>query len=132
MKQQSKKISNKNPLLLSWGGLFYGILFVAVGLYEFGDENAWFLVVAGVLLICGSVIGLKYSQKRKKNLEAELLNRYLYELIKENNGKVTAIEFAMRANIEPQIAREFIETKVSQIGSVPEIDDQGTIYYLFK
>ena len=132
MKKQSSKISPKKFIFFSWGGLFYGILFTAVGIYEFGDENAWFLVVAGILIVCGSIIGLKYSQKQKRKLETEILNRYLYELIKDNKGKVTAIEFAMRANIEPKVAREFIETKVSQIGSVPEINEQGTIYYIFK
>ena len=35
-------------------------------------------------------------------------------------------------NQNPKSAREFIEEKAFQLGSVPEIDNDGTIIYSFK
>lgn len=128
----SSKITPKKLTFLSWAGVFYGFTFAAVGITSLGKEEGIFLLISGIIFIIAGISSLIYLKRRKVIQNNNRLNTVLYELIKKNQGRITVMEFAISANIEPIVAREFIESKVSQIGSVPEIDEQGTIYYMFR
>jgi hypothetical protein len=52
--------------------------------------------------------------------------------VKKNKGRITALEFAIVTNKNPAQARAFIEVKAVQFATVPDIDEDGTIIYIFK
>ncbi len=132
MDTKSEKLTPKKLNYLSWGGIFYGIFFLAFGLSEWDNDTGVFLIIFGVLISAAGIFGVFHLKKRRANYMQDKMNNLLYELIRKNDGKISVLEFAIHANIEPKIAREFIETKAIQLGTVPDVDDNGTITYIFK
>jgi hypothetical protein len=47
-------------------------------------------------------------------------------------GRITVLEFAIVTNQNPASSSAFIEAKATQVGSVPDVDEDGTIIYIFK
>ena len=132
MDEKSTRNLLRNKKLLSWGAVFYGLFFFGFGFTDLNNESGIFLILFGFLLTAVGVIGVYLIRKKKSESDNDRLNTLLYQLIKKRNGKITVLEFAIHANIEPNMAREFIESKAIQLGSVPDIDENGTITYIFK
>jgi hypothetical protein len=127
-----KPISPKKQTILAWGALFYGFLFLGIAIFSFDTETGKMLLVMGLAFLLGGIGGVYYLKQKKLMLNDEKLNRLFYDLVLKNKGRVTALEFAIISNHNPKQARAFIEAKAIQLGSVPEIDEEGTIIYIFK
>ncbi len=126
------KLSPKKNKMLSYGGIFYGLLFAIIGLSSNEGDTSLFLSTIGILLFAAGIGSILILKKKEQSLISSKFNEIFFELIKEKYGKFTVLDFAIKANIEPKEAREFIENKSIQLGAVTEIDDNGIIYYIFK
>ena len=88
--------------------------------------TAWPLVL--VLVLLGGVWNvwqryqwLKWSQQ---------LNPIFHQLIQANQGCLTALDLAMKANISGRAAKRFLDTKAKEFGTrAIEYEDKGTVYY---
>ena len=135
MKQENMsndKITPKQQMIIAWAAIGYGILFGGVGLTDTGKDVGQILVISGCLIFFAGIGGVIYLRKRKQTYESDKLNRMFYELVKKNKGRITTLEFAMITNQNPATARAFIEAKASQFATVPDVDEDGTIIYIFK
>lgn len=117
---------------LAWGGLFYGLIFGGYGLTAIHEEGGLGLVAMGAVFTLAGAVGVIFLKKKKTALADENLNRIFYELVKKKNGRITILDFAMATNMNPSAARTFIEQKSIQLVSITEIDEDGTINYIFK
>ncbi len=131
MTKTNKNISAKKALKMSWMALAFSIIFGGVGLTDSGSEDGQFLIIFGVVSFIGGIAGILYFRKKVAEQLQEKMSSMLYELIKEKNGRVSVIDFAMKANIEPEKSREIIESMSIQLNAATEIDENGKIIYLF-
>ena len=61
----------------------------------------------------------------------ELL-RYTKSLIELQEGVVTVADLALRAEVSPTKASKFLKKLALQLEIEPEVDETGTIYYVFN
>ena len=61
----------------------------------------------------------------------ELL-RYTKSLIELQEGVVTIADLALRAEVSPAKASKFLKKLALQLDIEPEVDETGTIYYVFN
>ena len=126
------KLSTNKIKILSYAGIFYGLIFTIVGIFSEQDESALYLSTIGILLCAAGVSSFVIQKKNQKSRLSSKFNSIFFELIKEKNGKITVLDFSIKANLEPKEAREFIEQKSIQLGAITEIDDEARIIYIFK
>jgi len=130
---------------LGYGLLAFGALCLLVGLYGllFSDEpdennQRSALLVMGLFFLGAGSIDIYIFKKKQDGIKKKKLakinsqyNSVFYDLVEKNNGRVTALQFAKAANINPAEARNYLETQASQLGVVVEVDEQGSIFYTF-
>jgi hypothetical protein len=126
------KLTPKKLNIISWGTMFYGFFFGIYGLTEISNDAGVFVFVCGLFFTAAGVVGIVVLRKKKSAYAQDSMNRVLYELIKKNNGRITLVEFAIASNLEPGEARKFLESKATQFGTVVDVDNEGTINYIFK
>jgi hypothetical protein len=61
----------------------------------------------------------------------ELL-RYTKNLIELQDGIVTVADLTLKAEVSPAKASKFLKKLALQLEMEPEVDDTGTIYYIFN
>ncbi|MBE9039535.1 hypothetical protein IQ235_01830 [Oscillatoriales cyanobacterium LEGE 11467] len=54
-----------------------------------------------------------------------------FQLLKENNGAVTPLQFAMKAQLPGSEAKEYLEFRAQEFDAEFEVNDRGKILYLF-
>ncbi len=87
---------------------------------------AWPVLLA--LVIAG--IGLRIWQQYQWQKWSQQVNPFFHKLIQENQGRITAMDLAMKANLSGVAAKQYLETKVEEFGALSrEYPDQGTVYY---
>jgi hypothetical protein len=87
---------------------------------------AWPLLLA--LVIAG--IGLRIWQRYQWQKWSQQVNPFFHKLIQENQGRITAMDLAIKANLSGVAAKQYLETKVEEFGAISrEYPDQGTVYY---
>lgn len=132
--KKEKKISKKEQYLLALG--FFGIGFINLIVSIFSDSTfssddkfAW-IAMSGAMTLGGAVFFyyLIYMEKKRKK---DILNSMFFSMLKEKKGKITLIDFAISANIEAGIARDFLEKKAIEFSAQPEITEDGEVVYIF-
>jgi large subunit ribosomal protein L7/L12 len=117
---------------LGWGLVIYGLLFAGTGFAYLGDDTSALLIIGGILCVFAGIIMLFSLKKSEKLSNLEHLNKTFFSLVEKNKGRITVVQFASASNLDIPAAREFIESKSVHLSVSPEIDDDGTIYYIFK
>lgn len=111
--------------------------FVASATYP--DDNT---VVGGLVfgvptLILGGwlAFGLyRESQQEKKMINQQVSDRLqsiFYQMLTENNGRVTVLSFAMQSQLPAAIAREYLDEKAQEFHANFKVSDDGAISYHF-
>ncbi|MFB2919187.1 MULTISPECIES: hypothetical protein [Aerosakkonema] len=87
-------------------------------------ELIFLLTLAGmpVLLILRTV-ATSHKQQQLQNA--------FYQLLKEQNSRISLIQLAATAKVEPQLAQQYLEQQINTFGAVPEVDADGDIFYRF-
>lgn len=63
--------------------------------------------------------------------ESDRLQSALYRLIKEGNGEITLVRFAMETRMSPDVAQRFLNEQAEVFNAHCEIKDDGSIFYHF-
>ncbi|MFB8797980.1 MAG: hypothetical protein U7126_27990 [Microcoleus sp.] len=122
-------VKNSNNLQKGsiWGylTLLLPISLTAVASFESG-RMFWAIAAAAGL---GWVYKL-YQQQQKNQLAH--LDSVFYRLIKENKGRVTALDLAMNAKLPGSKVQEYLDKRASEFAADFEVTEQGGILYYFQ
>jgi hypothetical protein len=101
--------------------LILPIAFLIVLLFK-----AWPVLLALLLLS----LTLRIWQKYQWQQWSKRVNPYFNQLIKENQGCLTALDLSMKANLSGSAARLFLDRKAEEFGAQRrEYEGKGTVYY---
>lgn len=125
------KEKNKNKEI-AFAGLGIGLFNLIAGLSNFDDEAGYLLFVFGVVFTLSGGGYLIYFKRKSNKLQIEVLNRIFYNLLQQNSGKISLVQFASASNLPANEARKFLEEKASEFGTVVDVDYDGIITYTFK
>src|ERR671933_100342 len=101
--------------------LILPIAFLIVLLFK-----AWPVLLALLLLS----ITLRVWQQYQWQQWSKRVNPYFNQLIKENQGCLTALDLSIKANLSGSAARLFLDKKAEEFGAQrQEYEGKGTVYY---
>lgn len=113
-----KVLVNNTPGLLI---LIIPLAFVIVILY-----SAWPLLIALAVLAIAFNVWQRYQWKQW----SQKINPFFNELIRENQGCVTAMDLSVKANLNGRDAQNFLAKKAEEYGAQrKDYRDKGTVYY---
>ncbi|MEB3336709.1 MAG: hypothetical protein VKJ46_04550 [Leptolyngbyaceae bacterium] len=120
-------------LLLSFGFLF--LMVAASGVLDKEAEDRSSLILGGLALgIPPSVAGLwllrGISQEAQKSTR-DRLQATFFQLLKEGQGNLTVLRFAMETQLPGEAAKQFLDQKAKEFGATFDVDESGGIFYQF-
>ncbi len=59
------------------------------------------------------------------------LENAFYQLLKAQNGCISLIELAATARVDAQLVKQYLEEQVQNFEAVPEVDEDGDMFYRF-
>jgi hypothetical protein len=88
--------------------------------------TAWPALLATVLLGAGYKTWKGYEWQKW----CQQVNPTFHKLIQENQGSVTAMDLAMKANFSGEIAKRYLDTKASEFGAqILDHTESNPVYY---
>ncbi|OCR02838.1 hypothetical protein BCD67_15555 [Oscillatoriales cyanobacterium USR001] len=91
--------------------------------------ESWRFLVA-IALIGGLGWGWRRYQRQQQQKIGNL-DEVFYRLIKQNQGRVTALDLAINAKSSGEKVRQYLDTKAKEFGADFEVTEQGGIIYCF-
>lgn len=64
-------------------------------------------------------------------LKRQAMRERFFQLLQANQGKVSVLDFAATARLEPAIARQHLDDWAKEFSATFEVSDEGNIYYIF-
>ena len=108
------------------GATGFLVLIIPIALIAVVVATAWPILLALLLIITVWQIVQQWQWQRFVGK----VNPAFNQLIRENNGCVTPVDLAMKANIEGNKANEFLDYKATQFSAKSrEVANQGKVYY---
>lgn len=90
----------------------------------------WREMLLGVLAIYGWRV---WSQRQQNKLAHQAyLKELFYELIQENRGCVTHLDWAIKANLTSEKARDYLKARAEEFSAELDLNEQGAIVYMFS
>jgi hypothetical protein len=87
-------------------------------------------IAAPVAVVLGLAWGWKrYQQQKKKQAH---LNTIFYRLIQDTRGRITALDFAIKANLSGEEARQYLEERAVEFSAQFEVSEKGGVMYCFE
>jgi hypothetical protein len=88
--------------------------------------NTWKVLLVILLLLMVLTIWQQYTWEKWCNQ----VNPIFYELIQENQGKITPMDLAIKANFSGETGKRYLDAKAKEFGaSVLESENEGQSYY---
>ncbi|HLP87913.1 MAG TPA: hypothetical protein VK184_04815 [Nostocaceae cyanobacterium] len=111
---------------LDTGGKGFLILILPISFLIVLLVSAWRYLLIALLLI----IGLKLWQQYRWEKWCEQVNPIFYQLIRENQGKITPIDLAIKGNFPGPKAKRYLDSKAEEFGaSALSSEQDGQSYY---
>jgi hypothetical protein len=95
------------------------------------------IIFGGPTIILGTWLSLElYLQSRRdKKLIAQQKNDYLqsqfYQILQQNHGKVTLLNFAMQSQLPPAAAKQYLDQKAKEFNANFQVNEEGGVSYHF-
>lgn len=114
--------------------------------YEFTAPNATYQddksAVGGLIfgvptLTLGTWLALglyRQSRQEKKALNQQVSDRLqsiFYEMLQENQGRLTVLGFAMQSQLPPAHARQYLDEKAKEFNANFKVNEEGAVSYHF-
>jgi hypothetical protein len=88
--------------------------------------STWRILLIILLLLIGLNLWRQYRWEQWCNK----VNPLFYQLIRENQGKITPIDLAIKGNFSGQLAKRYLDGKATEFGaSILDYGDEGQSYY---
>lgn len=133
-----KKVSA--GLLLSIGGIF---LLIPVIVWGFPNQNASWEdkqedrdaalggLVLGLPMVTWGAWLVRGLHRQGKQEKYDRLNTNFYKLVKETNGQITVLRFAMENQLPGKQAKEYLDEKAKEFQAAFDVTEDGDIIYRF-
>ncbi|WP_414579364.1 hypothetical protein [Anabaena sp. CCY 9402-a] len=88
-------------------------------------------------MILGSWLGwglYLQSKNQKKALQQQLSDRLqstFYQMIQNNDGRITVLGFAMQSQLPATVARQYLDEKAKEFSANFKVSDEGSVSYHF-
>ncbi|NJO10452.1 MAG: hypothetical protein HC873_13205 [Leptolyngbyaceae cyanobacterium SL_1_1] len=116
-------INPENRFLYSLGLL--ALLFLAFLMIQ--ALLPWLLALA-----LGIATSLAWKQRRSQTrTEESQLNKIFYDLLRQHEGRISVLDFAMTANLNPQDAKAYLNIRAKEFSALFEPTDYGDVLYRF-
>jgi hypothetical protein len=106
--------------------------------YQSDDDTAIRGLVFGIpSLTLGAWLALelyRQSRQEKKALNQQFSDRLqstFYEMLQENQGRVTVLGFAMQSQLPAANAREYLDEKAKEFNANFKVNEEGAVSYHF-
>ncbi|MEH2091510.1 hypothetical protein [Nostoc sp.] len=114
--------------------------------YEFNAPNATYednnTAAAGLIfgvptLTLGTWLALglyRQSRQEKKAINQQVSDRLqsiFYEMLQENNGRVTVLGFAIQSQLPAAHARQYLDEKAKEFNANFKVNEEGAVSYHF-
>lgn len=117
----------------------YGREFVNKDALYFLDTTARQGLIFGVpTLILGGWLSLglyRQSQQDKKAINQQMnehLQSLFYQMLQENKGRMTVVGFAMKSQLPPAAARQYLDEKAKEFNANFKVSEEGAVSYHFE
>ncbi|HEY9608563.1 hypothetical protein [Allocoleopsis sp.] len=130
--KQFKKISA--GLLLTIGFIFLMVPVVVLTRQDATPEDRMDAIGGLVFGFPAAAWGgwLAWSLKRKNHNEGcDRLHSTFYRLLKEGNGQITIMRFAMEAHLPAAAAQQYLDEKAKEFDADFGVSEAGGIFYYF-
>ena len=91
-----------------------------------------------VLAFAGLVVGSYYlwqqwnRQKQRQQRQQARTNAQFYQLLQQQDGRISVLDFAMRTQLTGEAARDYLNTQAQAFAAFFETTLQGDIIYVFN
>jgi len=120
---------NKENEAITQKPQFFLVMLILIVMALGTIATAWRTIELGVMAI--GAWSLWSSYQHRKQSKQEYLKELFYQLIQENNGYITALDLAMKANISAREAGEYLELRAKEFAAEFQVNQQSGILYLF-
>lgn len=134
--------------LLGLGSLFLLVSFITLFAVNDDSSNTDNAIVVSVIIggifgalpFAGGIVILRSGkgagtetagQVVPRQSREEILRASFFDLVKENQGQVTLMQFAMAANVSGEAAQQYLQDRAKEFGADFQVNDQGTVIYIF-
>lgn len=67
----------------------------------------------------------------QKHTQQRLLNGVFYDLLRQHQGRVSILDFAMTAEISPRDAKDYLDARAQELSALFEPTEHGDVIYAF-
>jgi len=83
-----------------------------------------------LLALVVAITGLNVWQRHQWQQWSQQVNPIFHRLIQESQGRITALDLAMKANFSAATAKRYLDSKAEEFGAQrQDYEDLGTVYY---
>ncbi|MBD2252877.1 hypothetical protein [Nostoc parmelioides] len=88
-------------------------------------------MILGVWLGLGMYLENKNSKKALQQQLSDRLQSVFYQMIQENQGRITVLGFAMQSQLPATVAREYLDYKAKEFNANFKVNEEGSVSYHF-
>ncbi|AFZ14856.1 hypothetical protein Cri9333_4051 [Crinalium epipsammum PCC 9333] len=111
-----------------------GLIYVLVVLFFISLIFAILRALLPLLIVVGAAGGLWWFWNRnqmQKRQQQRFLNSVFNQILTENQGRVTVFDFAMKTDLKPLHARQFLDEWAKECSAHFDVTEEGNIVYYF-
>ena len=102
---------------------------------SFTDSDRWItattLIFFGILPVSvGSWLALNNTRHTQKT-ERDRLQKVFFNLLREGNGNINVLRFAMEANINGAEAKAYLDERAREFNAAFNVSEEGRVFYYF-
>lgn len=87
----------------------------------------WLMLIG----LIGGGIWLWRRWDTQKQTQQRLLNGMFYDLLRQHQGRISILDFAMAAEISPRDAKAYLDARAQELSALFEPTEHGDIIYAF-
>ncbi len=89
------------------------------------------IIDIALVITIGGLIGAFLIRNRQVNQQRQQLEDAFYRLLEIQQGRISLIQLAMAARVEPQLAKRYLDSQVTAFEATAEVDGDGDTFYRF-
>lgn len=94
-------------------------------------DQTWACLLVGVPVTGWGVWILRGLARKQQKEISDRLNTTFYKMVKENNGQLTVLRFAMEAQLPGKEARQYLDEKAREFQASFDVTENGDVTYRF-
>jgi hypothetical protein len=90
-----------------------------------------FLIQLLLVLGLGGGATVYVSRMLREQSQQKQLDQAFYKILQSQDSTISLIELGASAQVDAEIAKEYLDRQVRVLDAVPEVDDDGDTFYRF-